>query len=133
MMSANRAHEKQVISEEMLRVILSNIGSLYTINTGLLAELEKRIASWYAFMRTCIYICGILAFVWLPWQPQAPPKVQTTVQPHASSEFCSLAVCTCGIGGLKFFAVIHNPVTVLSLVGGVSSLCAKTEWCICGD
>ena len=47
MMSANRAHEKQVISEEMLRVILSNIGSLYTINTGLLAELEERFANWY--------------------------------------------------------------------------------------
>ena len=46
MTSANRAHEKQVISEEMLRVILSNIGSLYTINSGLLAELEQRIAKW---------------------------------------------------------------------------------------
>lgn len=48
MLSANRAHEKQVVSEEMLTVILSNIGSLYTLNSGLLTMLEKRIAKWCA-------------------------------------------------------------------------------------
>ena len=102
MMSANRAHEKQVISEEMLRVILSNIGSLYTINTGLLAELEKRIASWYV-RYACMYnpwdsgVCLVTMA-----NPSSAPSPTQACNPYASSAFCSLAI--------QFFALIHNPV-----------------------
>ena len=44
--SANRAHEKPVIADEVLRQILGNVGSLLTLNSGLLNELEERMAHW---------------------------------------------------------------------------------------
>jgi len=47
MLSANRAHEKPVISEETLKQILGNIGSLLALNAGMLQELEDRMADWY--------------------------------------------------------------------------------------
>ena len=46
MRSANNAHEKPVITEENLKVILGNVGSLLTLNSGLLQELEERMAQW---------------------------------------------------------------------------------------
>lgn len=46
MRSANNAHEKPVISEENLKLILGNISSILTLNSGLLEELEKRMRSW---------------------------------------------------------------------------------------
>lgn len=47
MLSANNAHEKQVVSEEILTHILSNVGSLYMLNSELLKELETRMSTWY--------------------------------------------------------------------------------------
>ena len=47
MLSANNAHEKQVISEDILTQILSNVGSLYLLNSELLKELETRMSTWY--------------------------------------------------------------------------------------
>jgi hypothetical protein len=44
--SANNAHEKPVISEENLKAILGNVGSILTLNSGLLEELEMRMMSW---------------------------------------------------------------------------------------
>lgn len=49
MLSANRAHEKPVISEETLKQILGNIGSLLALNAGMLQELEDRMADWYGY------------------------------------------------------------------------------------
>ena len=46
MLSANSAHEKHVVSEEVLKHILSNVGTLYNLNSKLLAELETRVANW---------------------------------------------------------------------------------------
>ncbi len=46
MKSANNAHEKPVISEENLKQVLGNVGSILTLNSGLLEELEDRMKSW---------------------------------------------------------------------------------------
>ncbi|XP_019855450.1 PREDICTED: nascent polypeptide-associated complex subunit alpha, muscle-specific form-like isoform X2 [Amphimedon queenslandica] len=46
MVSANNAHEKPVVTEEILSQILSNIGSLYLLNSELLKELEARMSAW---------------------------------------------------------------------------------------
>ena len=50
-LSANRAHEKPVISEETLKQILGNIGSLLALNSGMLQELESRMQDW------CVCVC----------------------------------------------------------------------------
>ena len=44
--SANNAHEKPVISDEYMRQIMGNVGSILTLNSGLLDELETRMAIW---------------------------------------------------------------------------------------
>lgn len=44
--SANRAHDRPILSEEILNAILSNIGSLCILNSGLLSELEDRLNKW---------------------------------------------------------------------------------------
>ena len=46
MRSANNAHEKPVVTEEGLKIILGNVSSLLTLNSGLLQELEERMAQW---------------------------------------------------------------------------------------
>ena len=46
MKSANNAHEKPVITEENLKQVLGNIGSILALNSGLLEELETRMKSW---------------------------------------------------------------------------------------
>ena len=46
MRSANNAHEKPVITEDGLKTILGNVSSLLTLNSGLLQELEERMAEW---------------------------------------------------------------------------------------
>jgi FYVE/RhoGEF/PH domain-containing protein 5/6 len=46
MMSANTAHEKQVVTEETMAMILSNVGNLHMLNSELLKELETRMATW---------------------------------------------------------------------------------------
>ena len=45
-LSANRAHEKPVLSEDTLRLILGNVGSLLNLNSGLLEELQLRMSNW---------------------------------------------------------------------------------------
>ena len=47
MLSANRAHDKPVLPADTLKAILSNVGSLYVLNSGLLNQLEERLAKWY--------------------------------------------------------------------------------------
>ena len=44
--SANNAHEKPVISEESMKQIMGNVSSILTLNSGLLEELETRMAMW---------------------------------------------------------------------------------------
>ena len=44
--SANNAHEKPVITEENLKLVLGNVGSILALNSGLLEELEKRMSMW---------------------------------------------------------------------------------------
>lgn len=44
--SANNAHEKPVISDDNLKLILGNVGSILALNSGLLEELETRMLSW---------------------------------------------------------------------------------------
>ena len=44
--SAINAHEKPVIPDEALKLILGNVGSLRTLNSGLLQELEERMSLW---------------------------------------------------------------------------------------
>ena len=56
MVSANNAHEKPVVSEEILSQILSNIGSLYILNSELLKELEARMSNWWVCMYLSITI-----------------------------------------------------------------------------
>lgn len=56
MVSANNAHEKPVVSEEILSQILSNIGSLYILNSELLKELETRMSNWWVCMYLSITI-----------------------------------------------------------------------------
>ena len=61
MLSANRAHDKPVLAEETLKAILSNVGSLYVLNSGLLNQLEERLANWYCVlyhvMEVILFIC----------------------------------------------------------------------------
>ena len=45
-LSANRAHDRPILSEETLNAILSNVGSLCILNSGLLSELEDRLKKW---------------------------------------------------------------------------------------
>lgn len=45
--SANRSHDKPIIADETLNAILSNVGSLCILNSGLLNQLEDRMAKWY--------------------------------------------------------------------------------------
>lgn len=45
-LSANRAHDKPVLPEETLKLILGNVSSILTLNSGLLAELEGRMKQW---------------------------------------------------------------------------------------
>lgn len=45
-LSANRAHERPVLAEDTLRQILGNVGSLLNLNSGMLEELETRMANW---------------------------------------------------------------------------------------
>ncbi|XP_065909891.1 FYVE, RhoGEF and PH domain-containing protein 6-like [Dysidea avara] len=45
-LSANRAHDKPVLPADTLKAILSNVGSLYVLNSGLLNQLEERLAKW---------------------------------------------------------------------------------------
>ena len=44
--SANRAYDKPVVSEDTMKLILGNISSILTLNSGLLAELEERMKIW---------------------------------------------------------------------------------------
>ena len=44
--SANNAHEKTVLSEESLKLILGNVSSLLNLNSGMLQELEERMSKW---------------------------------------------------------------------------------------
>ena len=45
--SANNAHEKPAITEDNLKQILGNVGSILALNSGFLDELEIRMKSWY--------------------------------------------------------------------------------------
>jgi hypothetical protein len=42
----NRSHDKQVITDETIRQILSNVGSLRLLNSDFLDKLEERFRSW---------------------------------------------------------------------------------------
>ena len=44
--SANNAHEKPVITEEQFKLLMGNVSSLLTLNSGMLQELEARMAHW---------------------------------------------------------------------------------------
>ena len=44
--SYNRAHSKTAISEDALKQILSNIGSLKNLNKQFLGQLEARFKTW---------------------------------------------------------------------------------------
>ena len=44
--SANVAREKPVISEENMKLITGNVSSILSLNSGLLDELEARMAVW---------------------------------------------------------------------------------------
>ena len=44
--SANRAHDKPIVSEETLKLILGNVSSLLSLNSDMLAELEGRMKNW---------------------------------------------------------------------------------------
>ena len=43
---SNRDNDKPVIPDEVLKQILGNVGSLVGLNSGLLNELEARMANW---------------------------------------------------------------------------------------
>ena len=45
-LSANRAHDKPILSEDTLKLILGNVSSILTLNAGMLAELEERMKMW---------------------------------------------------------------------------------------
>ena len=45
-LSANRAHEKPVLSEETLKLILGNVSSILTLNSDMLKDLEDRMKIW---------------------------------------------------------------------------------------
>ena len=44
--NSNRDNDKPVIPDEVLKQILGNIGSLVNLNSGLLNDLEVRMANW---------------------------------------------------------------------------------------
>ena len=44
--SYNRSHDRPVVSDETMRYILSNVGSLRLLNTDFLWKLEERFKNW---------------------------------------------------------------------------------------
>ena len=61
MKSANNAHEKPVISEENLKLILGNVGSILTLNSGLLDELEIRMSTWWVGLPHVYVVLSVLS------------------------------------------------------------------------
>ena len=43
----NESHDKQVVTEETVRQILSNVGSLRLLNSDFLDRLEERFRTWF--------------------------------------------------------------------------------------
>ena len=51
--SYNRSHDRPVVSEETMKQILSNVGSLRQLNTDFLDKLEQRFKSWLVCTQSC--------------------------------------------------------------------------------
>ncbi len=44
--SANNAHDKPVLGEDVLKLILGNVSSLHSLNSDMLRDLEDRMNKW---------------------------------------------------------------------------------------
>ncbi len=48
--SANNAHDKPVIPDEAMKLILGNVSSLLNLNSDMLKDLEDRMSRWWVFL-----------------------------------------------------------------------------------
>ena len=44
--SANNAHDKPVIADDAIKLILGNVTSLLSLNSDMLKDLEERMCTW---------------------------------------------------------------------------------------